>query len=70
MTEYQFIHFYVEGFLRRLVGRVIDDERGDAAQTIVLVGVALLMAAAVAAIIWGKLQDGANNIQVPVPGGP
>lgn len=70
MSTVEMWQVYVTALFGELPARARDDERGDVAQTVVLVGVALVMAAAIAAIIWGKLRDGANDIEVPAPGAP
>jgi hypothetical protein len=67
MTQYQMI----VGYLTALAGRFRDDERGiGVAETIVLTGFALLGAAAIAVILWGKLKGGAGGIDVPAPQAP
>lgn len=43
------------------------DDRGMTAEQIVLTGAAVIGAGIVAAIIWTKMQDGANSIQTPAP---
>lgn len=67
MNEYHLTRIYLEFLLRRLVGRAGDDERGEIDEKIIVVGAAVVGAAVVAAIIWGKLTDGANNINTPSP---
>ena len=57
-------------YLTALVGRFRDDDRGDMAQTIVITGVSLVAAAAVALLLWSKLKSGANNVEVPAPAAP
>ncbi len=67
MSEYQLVVTY----LFALVGRFRDDYRGSGvAQEIVLIGVALVATAAVAALLWGKLKGGAENVNVPSPAAP
>ena len=59
---------YLSARTGRLMRRFRDDDRGSAtAEQIVLVGAADVGAAVVAAIIWQKMQDGANNIDTPAP---
>ena len=53
--------------LGRFARTVGHDERGEVDEKIIVVGAAVVGAAVVAAIIWGKLTDGANNIQTPAP---
>jgi hypothetical protein len=67
MNGYQLTRTYVELFLDRLARRVRRDERGEIDEKIIVVGAAVVGAAVVAAIIWGKLTDGANNIDTPSP---
>ena len=57
-------------YLTALVGRFRDDDRGDMAQTIVITGISLVAAAAVALLLWSKLKSGANNVEVPAPAAP
>jgi hypothetical protein len=57
-------------YFTALFGRFRDDERGDMAQTIVITGVSLVAAAAVALLLWSKLKSGANNVEVPAPAAP
>ena len=63
-------HELLVGYLTALFGRFRDDERGDMAQTIVITGVSLVAAAAVALILWAKLKGGASDVEVPSPQAP
>ena len=48
--------------------RVRDDDRGSAtAEQIVMIGAAVIGAAAVGVIIWNKMRSGAESIQTPSP---
>ena len=67
MTQYQLARVYLEVLLGRFVRTVGHDVRGEVDEKIIVVGAAVVGAAVVAAIIWGKLTDGANNIQTPAP---
>ena len=68
MSEYQLFNLYLRCLVGRLTDRVIDDERGSAtAEQIMMIGLAVAGAAIVGAIIWGKMSDGANNIETPAP---
>lgn len=68
MDQYLLTTRYLEARAARLVGRVRDDERGSAtAEQIVMIGAAVIGAAAVGAIIWSKMQSGAESIQTPSP---
>ena len=59
---------YLEARAARLVRRVRDDEDGSAtAEQIVMIGAAVLGAAAVGLIIWNKMKSGAESIQTPAP---
>ena len=67
MNQYEIII----GYLAALTGRFRDDERGlGVAETIVLTGFALLGAATIAVILWGKLKGGAGGVDVPAPQAP
>ena len=66
MTQYQMI----VGYLTALTGRFRDDERGQTAEWIVLVGFALVATAVVAGILWSKLKEGAGGVDVPAPQAP
>lgn len=72
MSEYQMMRHYLEAFVTVVYGRARDDERGasDVAVQIVLIGTAVIAAAAIAAILWQKLTDGANSTPTPAPAGP
>ena len=67
MNQLQLTRIYVEVMLGRLVRNVRSDARGEVDEKIIVVGAAVVGAAVVAAIIWGKLTDGANNINTPAP---
>ena len=41
------------------------DDAGMTTETIVIMGVSLLGAAAISVILWGKLKGGANAVIVP-----
>ena len=67
MSEFQLVFTY----LSALVGRLRNDDRGSAtAQDLVMIGVALVAAAVVAGVLWGKLKGGAENVNVPSPAAP
>lgn len=68
MNQYTMTRHYLEARTARLLRRVRDDERGAAtAEQIILIGAAVVGAAAVGVIIWNKMQDGANSIPTPSP---
>lgn len=66
MSQYDMTRSYLEARFGGLVGRVRGDERGAAtAEQIVLIGAAVVGAGVVGAIIWQKMQSGANSIPTP-----
>ena len=68
MTTMQMYRQYFEARFGRVARRVVDDDRGSAtAEQIVMIGAAVIGAGVVGAIIWAKMQDGANNIETPAP---
>lgn len=67
MTTWELNRRYFEAQIRSVVGRTRQDEVGEIDEKIVVVAAGVIGAAAVAAIIWTKLRDGANNIQTPAP---
>jgi Flp pilus assembly pilin Flp len=67
MSDYEMITIY----LHALFGRFRDDEGGAiAGEYIVMVGVGLVAAAAIAVVLWTKLRNGADNVEVPAPAAP
>ena len=68
MIEIAVIQQYFRGLFGRFTDRLIADERGSAtAEQIMMIGLAVIGAAVVGAIIWQKMTDGANNIETPSP---
>lgn len=68
MSQLQLTRAYFAAMLTALLGRMTDDERGAAtAEVIVLIGAAVIGAAAVGVIIWNKMKAGANSIPTPSP---
>jgi hypothetical protein len=68
MTELELMMPYFRGKAQRVARRVTEDDRGSAtAEQIMMIGFAVAGAAIVGAIIWQKMQAGANNIQTPAP---
>jgi hypothetical protein len=66
MTHYQLTQAYLQARLGTMFGRVRDDDRGAVtAEQIVLIGAAVVGAGIVGAIIWQKMQAGANSIPTP-----
>lgn len=57
-------------YLTAIFGRFRDDERGTMAEVIVLTGLALAASAAIGLIIWGKLKEGAGDLDMPDPAAP
>lgn len=76
MIQYQQLRTYLEALAFNTLGLdtdakdVLADDRGEMAEKVVLVGVALVATAAVAAILWQTLSDGAGNVTVPSPQAP
>lgn len=67
-VQFEVTRDYVQTKAARLARRVVDDERGSAtAEQIVMIAAAVVAAAGIAAVIWSKMSDGANNIQTPAP---
>jgi len=68
MSELQLIQLYMRCVIADFVGRVRADDRGAVtAEQIVMIGAAVIGAGIVGAIIWQKMQDGANSIPTPAP---
>ena len=68
MNQFEVSSRYVEARAAKLVRRVRDDDRGAAtAEQIVMIGAAVIGAAAVGVIIWNKMRSGAESIQTPSP---
>lgn len=68
MSTMEMYRQYFEARFGHVAHRVVDDDRGSAtAEQIVMIGAAVIGAAIVGGIIWGKMQDGASNIQTPAP---
>ncbi|WP_116996859.1 hypothetical protein [Desertimonas flava] len=68
MSQFTITRHYLEARASRLLRRVREDDRGAAtAEQIILIGAAVVGAAAVGVIIWNKMQDGANAIPTPSP---
>lgn len=68
MNQYLMTSRYVEARAARFARRLHDDERGSAtAEQIVMIGAAVVGAAAVGFIIWGKMKSGAEAIETPAP---
>jgi len=68
MNQYMMTSRYLEARARRFVRRAGDDDRGAAtAEQIVMIGAAVIGAAAVGVIIWNKMKSGAESIQTPAP---
>ena len=65
------IYEMVVTYLTAMFGRFRDDEDGGgAAEYIVIVGISVLAAAVIGGIIWTKLRNGANDVDVPTPAAP
>jgi hypothetical protein len=68
MNQFEASSRYVEARTLEVIRRVRDDERGSAtAEQIVMIGAAVIGAAAVGVIIWNKMRSGAESIQTPSP---
>jgi hypothetical protein len=66
MSPYLVMQVYVQALFGSLLDRVRGDDRGAVtAEQIVLIGAAVVGAGIVAAIIWQKMQAGANSIPTP-----
>jgi hypothetical protein len=66
MSIYELTQAYLQALFGGLLDRVRDDEDGAVtAEQIVLIGAAVVGAGIVGAIIWSKMQAGANNIPTP-----
>ena len=76
MNQYQQLRTYLEALAFNTCGLDTDakdglaDDRGEMAEKVVLVGVALVATAAVAGILWQTLSDGAGDVTVPAPQAP
>jgi hypothetical protein len=71
MSTFELFNTYVAVVTGRFVGRVRSDDRGQStAEVIVLVATAVVVAGVIAAILWGKLRDGANQTETPGPAAP
>ncbi|CAN5761386.1 hypothetical protein BH24ACT5_BH24ACT5_05190 [soil metagenome] len=67
MTTWELNQRYFEAQIHSVIRRGRHDDAGEIDEKIVVVAAGVIGAAAVAAIIWTKLRDGANNIQTPAP---
>lgn len=67
MTTWELNQRYFEAQIHSVIHRGRQDDAGEIDEKIVVVAAGVIGAAAVAAIIWTKLRDGANNIQTPAP---
>jgi hypothetical protein len=70
MSNYHLLRSYLEVIFGQVVDRARTDERGVTAEAIVIMGAALLGAAAVTVILWSKLKGGAEGVEVPAPAAP
>lgn len=70
MTQLDLMWITIDAYFGRFARRVVRDERGMTAEYIVVTGIALVSAAVVAGILWVKLRDGANDVEVPAPAAP
>jgi hypothetical protein len=70
MTIYEQHMMYVRAWAATALRAEPGRDRGDVSQAVVLTGLSLLGAAAVGLILWGKLRDGASDIDVPAPQAP
>ena len=65
MSEYQMLRTYLEMVFGNVIDRAVRDERGVTAEAIVIMGASLLGAAAVAVVLWGKLEGWRRERQRP-----
>ena len=76
MSQYQQIRSYLEAVAFDVLPMPerspdgLRDDRGLTMEQIVIVGTSALGAAAIAAILWATLRDGASGVDVPAPGAP